>query len=351
MADKKVTELNLHLPLELSDVIPVVNSNETKKTSLGSINSFVRNQDTPLTASGITVSDNIVPTTPVGATLGTVDKPFSEIFVQSGSISIKSDTPGDPSAIISNKEGNLEISVGGMKLVQPGNSFFAETGSFSYLSGSLNYIGEMTVDGNINFNGQYSILSASITDTTLTFTKTDSSTFDVELSGSIPPGLGQSGLGWARYDDGVYTTGSSYTLTVADGEQTLPNSGSVVINDHMHSTVEFYDTGSQTIQVENENDVYVQTVVLKAKTSNVNGTYFRIQLDSLGPTPYERVGKDLFFPKGNGIWHEFHEVFQYYGDADFKSNGNRWKIQAFNHTVEIADIIYFIQRTQNHGGE
>jgi hypothetical protein len=167
----------------------------------------------------------------------------------------------------------------------------------------------------------------------------------------LPPGLGQSGLGWARYDDGVYTTGSSYTLTVSAAEQTLPNSGSVVINNHMHSTVEFYDTGSQTIQVENENDVYVQTVVLKAKTSNANGTYFRIQLDSVGDTPYERVGKDLFFPKGNDVWHEYYEVFQYYGDADFKQNGNRWKIQAFNHTVEIADVIYFIQRTQNHGGE
>jgi hypothetical protein len=139
----------------------------------------------------------------------------------------------------------------------------------------------------------------------------------------LPPGLGQSGLGWARYDDGVYTTGSSYTLTVSAAEQTLPNSGSVVINNHMHSTVEFYDTGSQTIQVENENDVYVQTVVLKAKTSNANGTYFRIQLDSVGDTPYERVGKDLFFPKGNDVWHEYHEVIQYYGNADYKQNGNQ----------------------------
>lgn len=37
MADKRVTELNLHTNLELSDVIPVVNNNETKKVSYGSL--------------------------------------------------------------------------------------------------------------------------------------------------------------------------------------------------------------------------------------------------------------------------------------------------------------------------
>lgn len=167
----------------------------------------------------------------------------------------------------------------------------------------------------------------------------------------LPPGIGTGGLGWARYDDGTYTTGSTYTVTPAMGEVTLPNSGSLVINNHMHSNVDFYNTGSQIIQVENEGDVYIQTIVLKAKTGNANGTYFRIQLDSVGDTPYERVGKDLSFPKGNDLWHEFHEVFQYYGDEDFKLNGNRWKIQAYNASVEVADVIYFIQRTQNHGNE
>jgi hypothetical protein len=37
MADKRITELNLHTSLTLSDVIPIVNSGETKKTTYGSL--------------------------------------------------------------------------------------------------------------------------------------------------------------------------------------------------------------------------------------------------------------------------------------------------------------------------
>ena len=171
----------------------------------------------------------------------------------------------------------------------------------------------------------------------------------VSYSNLLPSGVGSSGLGWARYDDTQYTTGSAFSLTDADGEQILPNNGGRIFNDHIHSTVEFYDSTTKKIQVENENDVYIATVVFKAKTDNANQTYIRLQLDGIDGTPYERVGKDLFFGKGNDVWHEFHEVFQYYGDSDFVTNGNRWNIQSFNADCEIADIILFIQRTQNHG--
>lgn len=36
-------------------------------------------------------------------------------------------------------------------------------------------------------------------------------------------------LGWARYDDTQYTTSSAFTLTVAAGEQPLPNNGGYTI--------------------------------------------------------------------------------------------------------------------------
>lgn len=155
-------------------------------------------------------------------------------------------------------------------------------------------------------------------------------------------------LGWARYDDTQYTTSSAFSLTTGAGEQILPNNGGNTIETHLHSNVSFYNTGSQTIQVENSGDVYMCTIVFDAKTTNATGTYLRIQLDSNGTTPYERVGKDLFFPKGNNTWHEFHEVFQWYADDDFVANGNVWRVQAFEHNVDIANIIFFIQRTQNH---
>jgi hypothetical protein len=132
------------------------------------------------------------------------------------------------------------------------------------------------------------------------------------------------------------------------GEVTLPNNAGNTIETHLHSTVHFYDSGSQKIQVENEGDVYVCTVVFKAKTPNANACHMRLQLDSTAGTPYERVGKDLFFGKGNDVWHEYHEVFQWYGDTDFVANGNQWKVTAVGANVSIANIIYFIQRTQNH---
>ena len=71
-------------------------------------------------------------------------------------------------------------------------------------------------------------------------------------------------------------------------------------------------------------------------------------MDSTGETPYRRVGKDLFFDKGNDEWHDYHEVFQYYSDSDFITNGNRWKIQAVGANAYISNVIIFIQRTQNH---
>ncbi len=169
------------------------------------------------------------------------------------------------------------------------------------------------------------------------------------VTGSIPPGLGGSGLGWARYDGTQYTTSSVFTLTVAAGEQPLPNNAGNTIETHLHSSISFYESGSGKIQVENEGDVYMCTIVFDAKTANANGTSIRVQLDNTTGTPYERVGKDLFFGKGNDTWHEFHEVFQYYADEDFITNGNRWNIQAFGNTVSIANVIFFIQRTQNHG--
>lgn len=102
---------------------------------------------------------NLVPKVPQGATLGTVERPFRELFLQSGSISIESDTVGEPPAIISNKNANLQVSIGGMKLVQSGSSFISPTGSFDYVSvmGSVNLTGSLYVNGNKQFNyGQFS---------------------------------------------------------------------------------------------------------------------------------------------------------------------------------------------------
>jgi len=161
MADKKISQLTEITTPTSGDDLPIVNGGETKRIVHSNYVKSVRDSNTPLTGSGLTVSGNIVPTTPQGATLGTIDKPFSELYLQSGSISIESDTPGDPSALISNVDGNLDISVGGMRLIEPGNSFIAETGSFQYISGSLTQlgdyirIGDTITTGSVSFTGSF----------------------------------------------------------------------------------------------------------------------------------------------------------------------------------------------------
>ena len=220
MADKRITELNLHTAVALSDQLAIVNTSETKRTVVGSIGEAVRNMETPLTASSIVSSGDILPSAAQVANLGSVDRPFNSIFVQSGSIIIESDTPGDPSAVISNNNGNLEVSVGGMLLIQPDASFIAPTGSFSYLSGSFFHVGtaerlgDTIITGSVSITGSFEsslqenyvwlgnsnnrseavpystlpnlatgslMITGSLSGSTITFEKGDSSTFDINL--------------------------------------------------------------------------------------------------------------------------------------------------------------------------
>ncbi len=138
MSNLPISQLSASSALDGTELLVNVQGGVTKKQTVQDI----LNSDLPVTSSGITVSGDIVPTTPQGATLGSIDRPFSELYLQSGSISIESDTPGDPSAIISNIDGNLEISVGGMSLIESGSSFTSPTGSFDQLSADLteNYV-------------------------------------------------------------------------------------------------------------------------------------------------------------------------------------------------------------------
>ena len=234
MPNLPISQLTASVSLAGTEPFPVVQDGVTKY----SIPQQIRDIDSPLTASGIEVSGDIVPSTALVSSLGSVDKPFGSLFVQSGSISIESDVPGDPSAIISNVAGNLEISVGGMLLVEPGNSFIAETGSFQFISGSLTQVGEYTrvggtvltgsfassgsqtligtsqvsgsldISGSFTINGYKVLATASLSDSTLTFTKTDNETFDIDLSSLAYQGTSNYGL----YNQTGSFTGPSASL-------------------------------------------------------------------------------------------------------------------------------------------
>ena len=157
-------------------------------------------------------------------------------------------------------------------------------------------------------------------------------------------GIG-SGLGWTRYDDGQYT--SSNKLNLSDGvEQTLTNNGANIVRSE--TGIDYYDTVNNKLIATTNKDVYMVTVVFNMSAANANQTFMHLNLENVGATPYERLKEDITFPKGNDIEHEYHGVFQYYVDQDFIDNGASWKVTADGGSVDIWDIIFFIQKTQSY---
>ena len=226
MADKKITELTELTSASLNDIFAVVDiaGSETKKLTNESYITNVRNHESPLTASGIVISDNLIPKFPSGSNLGSAEKPFAELFLQSGSINIESDTPGDPSAVISNVSGNLEISVGGMLLIEPGNSFIADTGSFKYLSGSLEHIGSLIRSGSTDISGS---LTASLTnehvwigDENNRSTEISASSLATYLTSSFVTPAQTSSFVQSSYFSGY--SSSSIALSTSGSEQVIP---------------------------------------------------------------------------------------------------------------------------------
>jgi len=168
------------------------------------------------------------------------------------------------------------------------------------------------------------------------------------VTGSTP-GLGGSGMGWARYDDTQYTTSSFLTVTDGAAAVVIPNNSGYSVTTYMNSSKTFYDNATSKVQMQNEGDVYSMVVTFKAKAPNANQTHIDISLSSTGATPYDRVSKSLNFAKGNNQWENFYDVFNFYADSDFVTNGNQWKIYANGGDVHLASAIYFIYRTFNEG--
>jgi hypothetical protein len=160
-----------------------------------------------------------------------------------------------------------------------------------------------------------------------------------------PQAGGETGLGWVRYDDGVYTAENK--LTLASGvETTLTNNGANVVRSE--AGIDYYDTTTNKLLATTPNDVYLMTVVFNYSANNASQAFMHLNLENAGATPYERLKTDILFPKGNDEMHEFHGVFQYYVDQDFIDNGSSWKVTADGSTCKIWDIIYFIQKTQSY---
>lgn len=166
--------------------------------------------------------------------------------------------------------------------------------------------------------------------------------FNSEQVRVYPPQSDKMGLGWARYDDTQYTSASPYLFTT--DAFVVPNNKGNAIETHIHSDISYY--ANNKIKSEFENDVYIITIAFKASISNANG-YLDLYLEGGNGTPYDRVRDTVTFPKGNDVEHTFAKTFQFYADDDVVTNGLSIKMLA-SHSGNIHDVIYFIQRTQNH---
>ena len=150
---------------------------------------------------------NLVPKFPSGSTLGTLERPFREIFVSSGSINIASDAPGDPNTSLSNVDGNILISAGGVRLVDPA-SFIAATGSFSYLSGSFTHIGTANRIGDTIITGSLQISGSGYINTHRILTDLDSGSYAITGSNTFS---GSQSISGSLYVSGsVYATDEFY---------------------------------------------------------------------------------------------------------------------------------------------
>lgn len=299
--NKRISELEFKGSPSIGDSLVLVSSGTSKRTSIGASGLSILSANFPITSSGIQVNGDL------------------------------------------NVEGNLTVStiLSSSILYDSGSTLFGNS-----LDDTHKVTGSLDVTGSFEINGSAPVVSGSISGSQITLNKSDETTIETK----IPPGLGYSGLGWARYDDTQYTTSSYFIVTASAEDVVFPNNGGNTIETHMHSSVDFYDPTTKKIQVENEGDVYVMTITFRAQAgaNPSTGDGFYIRLGNTSGTPYSRVRKDFYWPKTDTNWYYFHEVIQFYGDSDFVTNGNAIQVHATGVNARFADIIYFIQRTQNH---
>ena len=120
---------------------------------------------------------------------------------------------GGPDAVISNKSGNLEVSVGGMQLL--GNaSFQAATGSFTYISGSMTQIGNVTTTGASIISGSLTLSSGSALNINNGFYVDGNRQFNYGLFSDLTT---QSGSADTAYAMKLNTTDLAVGFSVVDG--------------------------------------------------------------------------------------------------------------------------------------
>ena len=153
-----------------------------------------------------------------------------------------------------------------------------------------------------------------------------------------------TGIGWVRYQDSQYTSGSPLSLS-DETPVTLTNNGN--IKTKSDPTQEYYDTATQKLIPSTLNDVYIITIEFKSATPNTNQTHLDLWFENGGGL-LENLNVSLGYYKGNNTTQTFHNTFQYYVDQSFIDNGANIKIQSHGNSATVWDIQYFIQKTQSY---
>ena len=153
-----------------------------------------------------------------------------------------------------------------------------------------------------------------------------------------------TGIGWVRYQDSQYTSGSPLSL-IDETPVALPNNGN--IKTKSEPTQEYYNTATQKLIPSTLNDVYIITIEFKSATPNTQNCHLDLWFENGGGL-LENLNVSLAYYKGNATTQTFHNTFQYYIDQSFIDNGANIKIQSHGNSATVWDIQYFIQKTQSY---
>ena len=229
-----------------------------------------------------TLGGNIVPLSPRGATLGTLELPFADIFVSSGSINIAG-IVGQPNTTLSNVSGNILISAGGMQLVGSG-AFNAATGSFQFISGSMEQVGDYTQTGDYELLGNKSItgslnLSGSLNITSLI---TGATTDNIVTYNPTTKAVGSiTGLTASQIPVRYY--GAFYDLTTQTGATNV--SGSVRLGNTQHANGVSVVSGSRvTIANAGVYNLQFSTQLYRSSGGQTVTTYFWFRVNGVNVT-------------------------------------------------------------------
>ena len=144
-------------------------------------------------------------------------------------------------------------------------------------------------------------------------------------------------IGWARYDDGQYTSASPYAM-VANQPFVIPNDADIIIDEY---DLNAYNALTKKLTLQ-EGSTYAITVAFKAYLNNNNGHAdfaFSVSTDA----DYSNIADVLTFPKGNAIAHVFSKSFNFYCNAAAETSGIQLNFTP-SHAGAIYDVIYFIEK-------